>query len=276
MDIKLIAFDLDGTFLDDQKAIPPENLNVLCAAAARGCLIVPATGRIYQGIPEALRTLPFMRYFITANGSYIYDAVEDRAVARAEIPAARAVEFFRWADTQPVLYDCYQDNFGYISRGFLSRVTDFVTDPGILRLVRELRTPVDELKSYLAAKGEDVQKLQLYFQDMALRRQLLEELPAAWPDLSFSTSVPFNIEINSRSATKGQALCTLCALLGLDPAEAMGLGDGTNDLDLIQRAGVGVAMENAAERVKAAADYVTGNNNRGGFADAVHRFVLDH
>lgn len=275
MDIRLIAFDLDGTFLDDAKNIPPENLEALCAAAERGCLIVPATGRIYKGIPAALRELPFMRWYITANGSYIYDAVEDKAVARAEIPAQRAVEFFRYADTLPVLYDCYQDNFGYISRGFLERVPDYVTDPGILKLVRDLRVPVDELKVYLLDKGEGVQKLQLYFEDMDLRSRLLDQLPQAWPDLSFSTSVPFNIEINSRKATKGQAMCTLCALLGLDPANAMGLGDGTNDLDLITRAGVGVAMENAAAEVRAAADYVTGNNNRGGFAAAIERFALD-
>ena len=274
MDIRVIAFDLDGTFLDDGKHIPPENLAALEAAAARGCLIVPATGRIYVGIPEALRSLPFMRWYITANGSYLYDAVEDRAVARAEIAPRRAVEFLRFADTLPVLYDCYQDNFGYISRGFLDRVPEFVTDPGILRLVRELRTPVEELKAYLLEKGEGVQKLQLYFRDMELRRRMLRELPGQWPDLSFSTSVPFNIEINSSAATKGQALCTLCRLLDIDVGAALTLGDGTNDMDLITRAGTGVAMGNADPELKAAAAWVTGDNNHGGFADAVRRFAL--
>ena len=87
MSVKLIAFDLDGTFLDDKKNILPENIAALEKAAEKGVHIVPATGRIYKGIPEALRELPFMRWFITANGSYIYDAAEDRAAAKAEISA---------------------------------------------------------------------------------------------------------------------------------------------------------------------------------------------
>ena len=109
MDIRLISFDLDGTFLDDGKGIPPENLRALEQAAARGIWIVPATGRIVAGLPEPLRTLPFMRYYITANGSYVYDALEDRAVARAEIPLARALEFYEYADGLDALYDCLTD-----------------------------------------------------------------------------------------------------------------------------------------------------------------------
>ena len=87
--------------------------------------------------------------------------------------------------------------------------------------------------------------------------------------------MPFNIEINSRAATKGQALLTLCDLLGIAPADSMALGDGTNDLDMIQNAGIGVAMANGDPTVLAAADHVTGHCNDAGFAKAVERFVLN-
>ena len=80
MQYRLIAFDLDGTLLDGEKHIPPENLAALYAAAERGMHIVPATGRIYPGLPEELRKLPFLRWCITINGAYVYDAEEDSAV----------------------------------------------------------------------------------------------------------------------------------------------------------------------------------------------------
>lgn len=274
MDIRLIAFDLDGTFLDDNKNIPPENLRALERAAEKGVLAVPATGRIYAGLPEPLKTLPFLRWYITANGSYVYDAKEDRAVARAEVSAERAVEFYSHADTLGVLYDCYQDNWGYMTAWMLVEAMCVIPDPGVRRLIADLRSPVPELKEYLLKKGTGVQKLQLYFTDPEQRRRELEALPGRFPDMSFSTSMPFNIEINAREATKGQALLSLCRHLGLDPAQTLALGDGTNDLDLLQLAGVGVAMENAEPAVKAAADVVTADNNAGGFAAAVEKYVL--
>ena len=272
--IKLIAFDLDGTFLDDKKNIPPENLRALEQAAARGALIVPATGRIYTGIPESLRTLPFMRWYITVNGAFIYDAFEDRAAARAEVPLKRAIEFYEYCDRLGLLYDCYQDNWGFMTAEMLETASRVIPDPGIRRLIVTLRTPVPELKAYLREKGADVQKLQLYFTDMDLRARMLRELPERFPDLSVSSSVPFNIEVNAGTATKGQALETLCGLLGIERGESMALGDGTNDLDMLEKAGVGVAMANADPALLRAADYVTGNNNEGGFAQAVEKFVL--
>jgi len=274
MSVKLICFDLDGTFLDEKKNIPPENMAALEAAAKRGAHIVPATGRIYKGIPEELRTAGFARYFITANGAYVYDAKEDRAAVRAEISAERAVEFYEYADTLGILYDCYQDNWGYMTAPMLAEATKKIPDPGIRRLIVNLRTPVPELKAYLREKGTGVQKLQLYFDDMELRARELRALPERFPDLRFSTSVPFNIEINAANATKGHALLSLCELLGIDPAESMALGDGTNDLSMIQKAGVGVAMANADPIVRESADYVTASCNEAGFAKAVEKFAL--
>lgn len=272
MSVKILAFDLDYTFLNSKKVIPPENIEALRYAAAKGIYIVPATGRIYRGIPEELRSLPFMRWFLTANGSYIYDAVEGRAAARAEIPLEQALDFFTCCDTLDTLYDCYLDNWGYMSADMLKIVPSTITDAGVKKLIETLRTPVPELKAFLREKGMDVQKLQLYFRDLRLRARLLDELPERFPNLAFSSSMPFNIEVNAPDATKGCALLTLCSLLGVEPKDSMALGDGTNDLDMIQKAGIGVAMGNAAPTVLAAADYITESCDEGGFANAVYKF----
>ena len=275
MSIQILAFDLDGTLLDDKKQIPQENLDAIKSAAAKGVHIVPATGRIFKGIPEELKDPAFMRWFITANGSYLYDAIEDRAAARAEIPVDEALAFYEYADTLGVLYDCYQDNWGYMTASMLKIAPGIIPDPGVRKLITGLRAPVPELKAYLKEKGTGVQKLQLYFTDMDQRARELEALPKRFPNLAFSTSMPFNIEINARTATKGRCLLSLCELLGIDPRDTLALGDGTNDLDMLEKAGVGVAMANAAPALLDAADYVTQSNNDAGFARAVEKFILD-
>ncbi len=183
--LALAAFDLDGTLLDDKKNIPPENLRQLQRAAERGVLLVPATGRIPSGMPEELMRLP-IRYGLLVNGAMLYDFERRETVARAEIPNARALEIIDFMDTLPISYDCYFHAWGYIDREKLARVEEYIQDPGILRLVHTLRTPVDNLRQYLAEQGDSVQKLQMYFrpETFPLRDQLLRELPARWPDIS--------------------------------------------------------------------------------------------
>lgn len=274
MDCKLIAFDMDGTFLDSAKNIPQKNMYALMRAAERGIHLVPATGRIYTGIPEALRALPFMRYYICINGAYVYDALEDKTIYEANVPLADALRFYEEMDRLPVMYDCYQDNFGFITRTMYENADEYVFDPGILRLVKLLRTPVDELKAYLAEKGESVQKLQVYFKDLALRDRELERLPRLFPELLFSTSVSNNIEVNSGDAGKGKGLEALCHALGIGLENVIAFGDSSNDDDMLATAGLGIAMANALESTKRVSNAVTLSNDECGVAAAIEKYVF--
>lgn len=273
MPVKLIAFDLDGTLLDRRKNIPEANLQALMAAAEAGALLVPATGRIYTGIPEQIRALPGARYFITINGAYAYDAQEDRNLYSSELSVELCLRLIRYMDTLPVIYDCYQDNWGFISRSMFQRAGDFIPDPGIMKMMQELRTPVDNLAETLRQKGRPVQKMQMHFQDLAEHDRQLKLVAERFPEAAVSSSLPWNIEINSAGATKGQALKALCSALGIDLRDTLAFGDGTNDLDMIRTAGIGVAMDNGAEEVKAAADWIAPSNINCGVAAGIKRFM---
>ena len=276
MSVRLIAFDLDGTLLDDRKGIPPENLRALTAAAERGTVLVPATGRIVRGIPEVIKGLPFVRYFIVSNGAGVYDAVEDRLLYRGDVPVELAIRCYEYMDTLPVIYDCYQNDMGYMTRWmYESCAPYFVTEPHMMELIRRLRIPVDDLKETLRQRGEPLQKLQMFFkpEDLPLREQVLREFPALFPELVATTSVSNNIEINSVNAGKGKAMLALAALLGIDPGETAAFGDGTNDRELLEMAGWGVAMANADPTVKAVADEITDTNNQAGVAKTIRRLL---
>lgn len=273
-DIRLIALDLDGTLLNSDKQLTQQNAQALACAAARGIEIVPTTGRFFSGMPEIIRSLPYLHYAITINGAAVYDVRQDADIARAEIPLPLAVEIMRYLDTLPVIYDCYMNNWGWMTRAMQLRADAFAPDEHYLRMIRNLRTPVDDLKSYLLETGRDVQKIQLFLTDPALRLTLLRQLGGQFEGLCVSSSVPNNIEINSTDANKGEALRKLAAHLGLDISRTMAIGDGLNDLSMLRAAGVGVAMENACPEAKQAADYVTGSCDESGVAAAIRRFCL--
>ena len=91
-EIKLIALDLDGTLLNSAKELSPRNRAALEAAAGAGIHIVPATGRFYRGMPECIRSLPFVRYVVSINGAEVYDTAAKTTLFSAVIPGAEALK----------------------------------------------------------------------------------------------------------------------------------------------------------------------------------------
>ena len=275
---RLIAFDLDGTLLDSRKNLPEENRRAMEAAAEAGLLLVPATGRIYRGIPESLKSLPFIQYYILSNGAVVYDAKQDRILYRGDVPVELALRCYEYLDTLPVLYDCYQNERGWITRSMLEAAPPyFAYEPEIMKLLYGLRIPVDDLKQTLRERGEPLQKIQCYFlpEDEELRLRQLTEIPRRFPELVATTSVSNNIEINSINAGKGKALSALCEILGFPAAEAVAFGDGSNDAEMLRAAGLGVAMENAMESVKAVADELTASCDEAGVGKTIWRLLAE-
>ncbi len=272
--VKLLALDLDGTLLNSKKELTPRTRAALYAAAEAGVEIVPTTGRFFGAMPEEIRTLPFLHYAITINGAQVYDIRRDCAVSRAELPLEKTLRIMEYLDGFPVIYDCYMDNWGWITRSMQSRAADYITNPHSLYMARELRHPVDELKAFLRERGQDVQKTQLFTADDVLRLQLLRSIGEKFEGLSISSSVSCNVEINDAHANKGEAIAALAAYLGLPMAQTMAIGDGLNDRSMIRMTGVGVAMQNACPELLALADEVTAGCDEDGAAIAIERHCV--
>ena len=271
-DIRLITLDLDGTLLNSKKELSPENAAALQWAADQGIEIVPTTGRFYGGMPEVIRNLPYLHYAITINGAQVYDVLNDVGIAKAEIPVQRAVELMAWLDQFPVIYDCFMDNWGWMTRSLQEKADEFAPNEHYAKMLKELRTPVDELKVFLTERGHDIQKSQFFAKDMDLRARLMEEIPQRFPGLIVSSAVVNNVEINDRNAHKGNAIRQLARHLGLEMRQVLAFGDGSNDITMLQEAGIGVCMENGLDSVKAVADYITDSCDKDGVAKAIYRF----
>ncbi|MBQ1907158.1 MAG: HAD family phosphatase [Firmicutes bacterium] len=267
--IRLIALDLDGTLLDSEKRLSAANRAALERAVSMGIEVVPATGRFYDGMPEVIRELPFVRYVITVNGAQVFEVKTRKNIYSADIELSEAIPFYEKLDTLPVIYDCYMDGWGYMTGAMQERVDDFVSDPHTVDMVLRLRKPVPELKSYLLENGRPVQKIQLFTRDITLRDRLIGELAEEYPQFSVTSSLPNNIEVNSVDADKGKAIRALAEYLGMDVSQTAAFGDGRNDVTMLAAAGIGVAMENACGEAKAAADMVTASCDEDGVAKAI-------
>lgn len=269
---KLILTDLDGTLLDDQKRLSSANRAALERAASQGAQVVAATGRFYKGLPQELKDLPFLRYFILMNGAKVWDRETDRTLYRAEIDLDTAFRVLDLVEDLDATVDCYQNDNGLMPRRYYDHLDYFIPNPISQRMVRAMRQPVDDLRAAIRAGGGTVQKLQCYFPHLELRPQVMELLTREVPQLVQSISMPTNLELNAPAATKGAALLALCRTLDLEPADAIAFGDGTNDLSMLQAAGIGVAMANGNPDVLAAADLIAPCNTEDGVAQVLSRW----
>lgn len=273
MSIKLVAFDLDGTMLDSKKQVSSRNLAAVKACADCGIYVVPATGRTIIGIPEEIKTLPGVRYAITLNGGMVLDLEDSSIIREQRLKKDVAVEILELVSQYHVIYDAYINNIGISEARFFYHLDEFKLSKEMQELVKITRTVVPDIKEYVKESPVLPEKINLYFGDMEVREKI-RELVNARGDVIVSSSMWNNLEINAMGATKGEGLSHLAAYLGLRMEETMACGDGENDFNMIQMAGIGVAMGNAEEQLKQLADHVTATNDEDGVALAIEKFAL--
>ena len=269
---RMILTDLDGTLLRDDKSVSPAAMAALHRASEAGAEVVLATGRFFAGIPQALRDLPFLRYFILMNGAKIYDRKEDRTVYRAEISLEEGEKIFDLIQPLDAMVDCYQNDRGLIDRKYYERLDYYVPDPASRTIVKNSRVPQEHFRETVRQGGGTIQKIQCFFPHLELRPGVMQKLKEQFPHLNLSCSLPANLEINAPGATKGAALTELCRMLDIPMEETAAFGDGTNDLSMIRTAGTGVAMANGDASVLAAADLTAPSNQEDGVVQVLNRW----
>lgn len=271
---KIIALDLDGTLLDSEKHLSARNRAALEACIQKGIYVVPTTGRPAAGIMQEILSIKGIRYAITVNGGVIADLAEKRCLKRCIIPNGRALALLKRLGKYHVMYDPYMDGKGISQPDFIEHMDDYKIPETIQRLVRATRSVVPDILEYVEQCGSDVEKINVFLADMGEMVPLRQEL-SAFEDMVISSSMVNNLEINALGATKGEALLWLADFLGVPCEDTIAFGDGENDISMLRAAGIGIAMANASDIVKEAADQLTGTNDKDGVACAIEQMILE-
>lgn len=271
--IKMIGLDLDGTLLTDRKEITDRTKKILKKAIDSGVTVLIATGRPLTGIPEEMRNFPGMRYALTSNGARIMDVQEGRILEEHLLDtdlAQKALEICVKYDT---LQEVYFNGKSYAPSDKKDHIEKYHKNPNMWEYMRKTRIWTDDIYKMVRESTCGLDKIQILFADMSERSKAWEEL-AGVKGLELVDSLGYNIEINAYGVNKGTGLVSLGRLLGIKRTEIMACGDGDNDIRMLQEVGFGVAMANATEAVKQAANYITLSNEEDGVADAIEKFAL--
>lgn len=258
----LICTDLDGTLLRRNKTISEENLRAIDYFKSEGGRFTFITGRMPYFVSSIYETVEPNAPFGCINGGGLYDHREQKYLW-AETLSRDALELVEYADrnieglgiqvnTLGVLYFC-RENEAMVN---FRRATGM---PNITKDYRDVEEPIGKI----VFGDRDTSKLERL-------AKLLNGHPRA-AEFDFIRSEATLYEILPKGISKGTALKKLCEVLGIPLSQSIAIGDYNNDIGMLRAAGIGVAVANASEDAKAAADYVTVSNEE----HAIARVIAD-
>ncbi len=285
--IKLFGFDLDGTLLTPEKGVSTYTRKTLERCAKQQIMLVPVTGRPLHGIPESVRSIPYLTHLICSNGAMTVDLRRGQVLRRKTMPLELVLKILRQIPSHGVIREVFIGGYGYCDRetAALWKQRNLIEAQRIY--LRESRRIVDDLPDFLehlSFDGEEVRKYGISQEHLAedinisagsaeMQKHILANLDDVKDECHIVESFSTDLEFGALHADKGEAFIELASAYGITAGETAAFGDGGNDIDLLQAAGMAVAMGNAIEKIKDMADFVTDDNAHDGVAKGIIKLL---
>lgn len=270
MNIRLVAVDLDGTLLRNDKTLSPETVRAVARAAARGVETVFATGRTGIEFAHLLRRLPSVRYAVACTGASVLDCQTGREQVLAPLCAPTLAEAWRRLRPFDMLFEVFQAGRIIVDLSKMPLLDDYMAasrSPG----PPGTRTGRPDFDRWLQTQSAPAAKVHMFFRDTPTRDAAWDALRGL--DAFVCCSNDADLEIMAPGVHKGTGLSWLARRLGLSPLEIVAVGDSGNDLGMLEYAGVAAVMGNGAAALRARADLVLPDNQHDGVAWLLRRLA---
>ena len=254
---KIIALDMDGTLLNDDKIITEMTKKALQSAREKGVKVVLASGRPIDGLRRYLEELGLVddnEYVLSYNGCLVQETKSEKIISEKGLKGSDLHYIYNFSPTRGLITP---KNSKYTEvEADINKIDINICD-------------FDEI-----SKDESIIKIMLIDEPEVLDKAIAKLPKEVGEKYNLAKSTPYFFEIINKESNKGLGLKALADYLNVDKDEIIAVGDAGNDLDMIEFAGLGVAMENGHSNVKEAANYITKSNNEDGIAEVVRKFIL--
>lgn len=275
MKIRMIALDLDGTTFNSKGQLTDRTKNTLEAVAAQGVYVVVSTGRSYNSLPPAIKEVKGIAYAITSNGAHINDISTGESVYDDYIHPENIERIISVVKKYGCGLEVFIDGQAYIDEPTYRDIEINGSEFRNAEYILWSRKPVDDIGALMIENRHKIENCNFCFDGVDKLEEAKPEIMSI-PDAQVTSSFRNNLEIGGPETSKKTALLELMNRLDIHRDELMCCGDAPNDIQMMQLAGLGVAMGNAWGGTKDHADYVTDTNDNDGVAKAIEKFVLNN
>jgi len=266
---KLVALDMDGTLLREDKTISDRTKKAIKDARDIGTTVVLATGRPIEGVKKVLEELDMLTdkdYVLSYNGALVQKTSDKKVISKVALTGKDAHYLYELSKKLGVNMHAFSEKLGLVTPK-MSKYTEIEANiNGINASVIDMNT--------------------IHEDDVIIKIMMIDEpeiLGAAFDNLpkevfekyTVVRSTPYFLEFLNKDANKGVGVELLAKHLGIKQDEIITMGDAGNDIHMIEYAGLGIAMGNAFDEIKEIANYITDTNENDGVAKAIEKFVLN-
>lgn len=267
----LIAFDIDGTIVNDDKQVGDITLKTLYKLKDLGHILVPCTGPNYKDIPDILYDKNLISYIIATNGTLVYDTNKDKIINSEYFTPSRFIEIIDEIKDYHPSIDYASDGMSYTSYDILNNLEAHHLPVVSCKFIRQNRTGVEDIKEDIIKNKRNINRANILFKDLDDRLHLLNDQDKF--DFTISTSTNFNAEIVPKGISKLSGLKYLQNLLKLNDDEIMFFGDNQNDYEALNSNFQTILMLNGLDSLKMIAKDITKYDNN---HDGVGRYLIKY
>ena len=264
--IKCIALDLDRTTLNDKGRLSEGNRRALQQAIEKGIHIIVASGRAFDTLPADIVELSGIEYAVTGNGAAMYHVPSGECLHRYLLREEDVLAVMRATLEEPVTYEAFINGVAYAGREYIEDPLAYGATPQAVEYVRTTRHLVEDVRGFIAEHKAQLDGMDIIVAEEEKKNKIWKRVEECTKEVYITSSVQQLIEISHRNAGKHSGVKFFMERLGLKREEIAAFGDADNDVDMLRFVGCGIAMENASEKCKAAADYVTKHHAQDGVA----------
>ncbi len=275
---QLLVLDIDGTLLNSDDIVTPVVKQAIEDVRLQGIEVALATGRRVGSTRRVVEEIGVHLPIVTFNGALVWDTRFERAIHELPFSSSvlgRVIQLCQDYRVAPVLLQGPEQGeriFVPLANGIHPSYLEWFLDP---RREEVDELTYDELSQVPGVLTVDVFGPELALQDIGRDIAELEAQVYDVGEVSVQADPPnWALNVHMPGASKAAGVQVLARALGCTLADVVAVGDGNNDLPLLEAAGIGVAMGNAPDEVKARADAVVVGHDEDGVAEAIERFVL--
>lgn len=287
---KLIAIDLDGTLLNSYGEVSNENKQAIRNVIDKGVEVVLSSGRIGDSVESIAHDLGANNYYISGNGSMLYNMKEDKIEYENFIEKEKMLKLIKICDENSIYYSIYTENmvitkslkynvafYNYEnSKKAFDKRTNINIVQNVYEYVENLKdnkflkiTICDDSEIIFSRiidkfkKINNIDVLDVAHMSRKIIKEGTEEVPVEY----------YYTEITNKNVDKWTAIEILIKKLNIKKEEVIAIGDNMNDKLMIKNAGMGIAMGQANPKIKEIADVVTQDNNNNGVANILKKLI---
>ncbi|EGJ27162.1 Cof-type HAD-IIB family hydrolase [Streptococcus porcinus] len=280
MTIKAVFFDIDGTLLNDRKNVQKTTQQAIQSLKKQGIMVGLATSRGPGFVQPFLENFG-LDFAVTYNGQYIL--TRDKILYQNQLPKSLIYRVIRYASDKKKevslgtasglagsrIIDMGTSQFGQVVSSIVPRGMVTTVESSFKNLIRRVKP--QSFNNLVTIMREPIYQIV-----MVASTQETTEIKEKFPHVKITRSSPYSIDLISLDQSKIKGIERLGEMFGFELSEVMAFGDSDNDIEMLNGVGVGVAMGNADDLLKAGASFVTASNNNGGISKALAHYGLIH